>query len=211
MESVTRRASKLLGNCRPENICKELKKLKQQDKSQLEAYNITLRSRVADLKVELAMKDEEIRQLQVQTESLEWIWEVVGTPGDVLNKACLFDNDIKTEGQLSTAKIIPILVNFTMKMEAALVDIWKLIFRSSIGESSRLPLPHPKETPQKEKLLEEVKTPHPQWPIKELVAGLAKIEIPQTTIPPATQAAAKAKKTRRDLKTPKTTSFELAS
>ena len=53
---------------------------------------------MADLKVELAMKNEEIRQLRVQMESLEWIQEVVGNPGDVLNNAHLFDNNIKTKG-----------------------------------------------------------------------------------------------------------------
>ena len=53
---------------------------------------------MADLKVELAMKNEEIRQLRVQMESLEQIGEVVGNPDDVLNKTRLFDNDIKIEG-----------------------------------------------------------------------------------------------------------------
>ena len=48
--------------------------------------------------MELKAKDEEIRQLRAQMESLEKIREVVGTPGDVLNKARFFDNDIKTEG-----------------------------------------------------------------------------------------------------------------
>ena len=135
MESVTKRAPKLLGDYRPRNIIKELKKFKQQDKSQLEAYNTTLKSQVADLKVKLAMKNEEIHQLRIQTEGLERIWEIVGNLGDILNKAHLFDNDIKTKGQLSTAKIIPILVGFTLKMEAALVDIWKLVSGSPTGPS----------------------------------------------------------------------------
>ena len=33
LESVTKRASKLLGDCKSGNICKELKKLKQEVKS----------------------------------------------------------------------------------------------------------------------------------------------------------------------------------
>ena len=123
MEFVSKGASKFFGDYRPGNIIKELKKLKQQDKLQLEAPNTTLRSQVADLKVEPAMKNEEIYQLWVQMESLERIREVVETLGDVLNKAHLFDNDIKIEGQLLAAKIISILVNFMWKMEAALVDI----------------------------------------------------------------------------------------
>ena len=94
MEFVTKRASKLLGNCKPSNITKELKKLKHKDTALLEANNTTLR-----LQVELGMKDEEIRQLKVQAEGLDWIREVVGTLGDVLNKVHLFDNEAK--GQLS--------------------------------------------------------------------------------------------------------------
>ena len=75
-----------------------------------------------------------------------------------MNKARLFDNDIKTEGEVSTAKIIPILVSFTMEMEVALMDIQKLVSRSPAGSSQASP-PPPKETPRKEKPLDEVKTP----------------------------------------------------
>ena len=60
LESVTNGASKLLGDCRPSNIIKELKKLKQQDTATMEASNATLLSQVVELKVELALKDEEI-------------------------------------------------------------------------------------------------------------------------------------------------------
>ena len=60
-------------------------------------------------------------------ESLEQIREVVGSPGNVLNKVRFFDNDIKTKVQLSAAKIIPILVTFIQKMEIALVNIRKLV------------------------------------------------------------------------------------
>ena len=78
LEFVTKGASKLLGNCKPCNITKELKKLKQKDTALLEAANTALRSQVAELKVELGMKDEEIRQLKEQKmEALEQIWEIV--------------------------------------------------------------------------------------------------------------------------------------
>ena len=59
MKFVTKKASKLLGNCRPENIVKELKKLKQQDTSTLEAANAVLLSKVAEMRVEMAKKDVE--------------------------------------------------------------------------------------------------------------------------------------------------------
>ena len=163
---------------------------------------------MAELKVELERKNEEIRQLRVQTESLERIREVEGTPRDVLNKAHFFNNDIKTKGQVSVAKIIPILVSFIMKMEAALVDIWKLVSGSATGES-RWPL---KKTPLKEKPLEEVKNPLLQQLVKELVAGLAKIGRPPTTeLLAATPTVVKVKKIGMDSETPKTTSSEPSS
>ena len=64
----------------------------------MQAHNTKLRLQVTDLQMALKAKDEEIRQLQVQMESLEKIREVVGTPRDVLNKARLFNNDVKSEG-----------------------------------------------------------------------------------------------------------------
>ena len=89
LESITKRASKLLGDCKPSNIVKELKKLKPKDTGALEATNIALSLQVADLKVELSKKDEEIRQLKAQAKGLDQIREVVGTLGNVLNKVRL--------------------------------------------------------------------------------------------------------------------------
>ena len=44
LEYVTKGACKLLGNCRPANLCKELEKLQQKDMVMLEATNVTLLS-----------------------------------------------------------------------------------------------------------------------------------------------------------------------
>ena len=112
----------------------------------MEVANALLSSTVAELRVEMAKKDEKIYQLQVQTESLEQIWEVVGNLGNVLNKARLFNNDIKIKRQLLAAKIIPILINFACKMETTLVEIWKLVPGSQAGPS-RPPLSSPATMP----------------------------------------------------------------
>ena len=83
---------------------------------------------MADLKVEIMKKDEELRQLRAQLkEGLDRIREFIGNPSNVVNKAHLFDNDVKIEGQLSAPKIITILVIFGRKMEATLVEIRKLV------------------------------------------------------------------------------------
>ena len=51
LEFITKGASKLLGDCKPGNITKELKKLKLKDTALLEANNMTLRLQVVDFKV----------------------------------------------------------------------------------------------------------------------------------------------------------------
>ena len=116
----------------------------------MEATNATLSSQVAELKMELALKDDEIHWLKgQQTEILERMREVIGNLGDVLNKACLFYNNVKAEGQLSAQKIIHILVNFGRKMETTLGKMQKLFSRSLVEGSSWPPLTA--AIPQKEK------------------------------------------------------------
>ena len=165
----------------------------------LEATNAALSLQVTDSKMALAKKVEEICQLKEQKkEGLDRIREVIGNWGDLVNKAHLFDNYIKTEMLLSLPKVIAIPMSFRRKMEATLVEMWKLVSKSP-AESSRPVLPSPKATPLKEKPLVELKTPLLQRPIKELVLKIAKIEIPIAL------ALAKAKK---ESETPKTTSSE---
>ena len=78
----------------------------------------------------------------------------------------------------------------------------------SARESSRPPLPPPKDTAWKEKPPEEIKTPLPQKPIKELVAELVEIEIPaivpavMLATTPVAIPAAKAKKTKSSKPSP---------
>ena len=148
MEAVTREASKLLGDCKAGNIIKELKKLKKEDNSELKTHNTQLKVRVNDLQATVKAQDEEIRKLRIQVKSLEKIREVIGTLGDVLNKAQLFDNNVKTGGEVSVAKIVKVLVNFSMKMDATLAEIWKLAFGLPAAGSSQAPPPNPKEQPK---------------------------------------------------------------
>ena len=49
LEAVIKEVSKLLGDCKAGNICKELKKLKKEDKSVMQAYNTELKLLVTDL------------------------------------------------------------------------------------------------------------------------------------------------------------------
>ena len=102
----------------------------------MEATNASLSLQVADLKMVLAKKDEEICQLKEQKkEGLDRIWEVIGNLGDLVNKAHLFDNYSKTEILLSLPKVIAIQVSFGRKMEATLVEMRKLVSRSPMESS----------------------------------------------------------------------------
>ena len=130
MEVVIKGASKLLGNCKAGNIVKELKKLKEKDTASLKVANKKLQLEVDQLKVALALKEDEVKDLKVQkTEALKEIQEIVGHPGNTLNKAKLFDNYINKEVKIMLSKVITILYNFHKKMEAVLGEIRKLVPR----------------------------------------------------------------------------------
>ena len=82
-----------------------------------------------------------------------------------------------------------------------MVEIWKLVPGSQAGPS-RPPLSSRAATPLKEKPLVELKIPLSQHLMQELVAEVAKIKI---------SAAPAFAKTKRESRTPKTTSFEPSS
>ena len=128
MEIVIKRASKLLGNCKAGNICKELMKFKEKDTASLEASNAALSAQVQELKASLALKKDEIRVLkEQQAERLGEIRDTIGYLGDIINKAHLIDNEVKKEGHLSAQKTITILVRYGYKMETTLGEMHKLL------------------------------------------------------------------------------------
>ena len=83
--------------------------------------------------------------MQVQVKGLEKIREVIGTLGDVLNKARFFDEDVKTGGKVLAAKIVKVLVSFSMKMDATLAEMRKFVVGSSAAGSSQEPPPNPQD------------------------------------------------------------------
>ena len=97
-------------------------------------------------------------------------------------------------------------------MEITLGEMRKLFSRSPAEGSSRPPIPI--ATPQKEKQWEELKTRLQQRSVKEVIAEVAKIEVPPTKFPVATPATTpivvKTKKAKKDLET-RTTSSESSS
>ena len=71
--------------------------------------------------------NEEFCRLRAMTEGLEKIREFIGHTSDVITKAHLFDNEVKTEEHLSAQKIITVLVKYRHKMEATLEEMQKLL------------------------------------------------------------------------------------
>lgn len=69
------------------NIVRELKKLKATDSTALQAWNKSLEQEVADLKVELAFRNDELAEVKTKLPSLERVEKLLGASGDVHNKA----------------------------------------------------------------------------------------------------------------------------
>ena len=79
----------------------------------------------------------------------------------------------------------------------ALADIRKLVSGSSAGETNKLSMPPPKDTPQKEKPLEEIKTPLLQHLGKEEVAETSHM-VPPAEVSAATLSLVERKKAEKD-------------
>ena len=92
----------------------------------LESRNAKLKEEVKKLKEELEdeMKANSIGAAKLG-ESMELIWKMEGIvqqPADILNKAKLFDAGL-AKNLVTTAKVIPVLVNFNQKMDKILMDM----------------------------------------------------------------------------------------
>ena len=155
-----------------------------------------------DLKVEIAKKNEEIRQLRAQSkEGLDWIRDFIGNLSNIVNKARLFDNEVKTEGQLYAPKIVNVLVEFGRKMEVTLVEMQKLL-PGPQPEPIWLPIPSPKGILLKNRATVELKTPLQHYPGKKPVVEVQKV------VTPTSPVQVKMKMTEREPEIPKTTSFD---
>lgn len=187
LNEVVRDASKLLGDCKTENIIRELKKLKVKDSSPSDDQVASMKKEIIDLKVELGYRRDEVEGLKVKIGSLERIQEFIGTPGDIINKARLFDEDVKKEGEISATKIVKVVSAFTNRMNEILADIRQLVYGTAAGPS-RPPMPPPTVTPCKERPLVEIKTPLPTRSNREEVAETSHL-VPPAEVPTPTPSS----------------------
>src|SRR5450759_2676381 len=184
MEAVVKKTSQLLGDCKVGNVVKELKKLKEKDTEALEAENRRLQQKVDDLKVELALKDEDLQKFKtLKIEAILEIREIMGHPSDILNKARLFSEYLNKSLAPTLPKVIAILHGYQKKMEAVLGEVRNLV-SGTVGESSQSLLPTQKETPLKERLLGDLKTLPAQRPGKEPSVGTSE-GVPRAESSPA--------------------------
>ena len=147
MEHITRGVNRAFGNCGPGNILQEL--AKRTDRKQvktLETEKAQVVAQVAAMTRELARKSEEIRKYQAeQAVVLSRVRELVGHPGEVINKAHLYDQLMESADPSSARQTLQILVKYSGFMKDMLKEFRKLLPPS--GTLRRMLYPGPPGSP----------------------------------------------------------------
>ena len=112
----------------------------------LETENAQLAAHVAAMTRELTQKSKEIRKFQAeQAVVLSWVRELVGHPGEVVNKAHLYDQLMESADLTSAQQTLQILVKYSRSMKDLLKEIQKLLLPS--GMPRRMLYPGPPGSP----------------------------------------------------------------
>ena len=136
LEYIARGASQALGGCGPGNIIREIakradRKELEQAKKELEQTrleNAHLQAQRASMADELVQKSEEILKYHAeQTVIFGRIRELVGHPGEIANKARLYDQLVESGDPVSARQTIPILVKYSRMMNNLFADIQKIL------------------------------------------------------------------------------------
>jgi len=129
LEHIVRGASKALGNCSAGNILRELAKRTDRSKVEtLENEKAQLTAQVEAMTKELTQKSEEIRRYKAeQTVVLSKVRELVGQPGEVVNKAHLYDQLLESADPASARQTLQILVKYSRTMKDLLAEIRKIL------------------------------------------------------------------------------------
>ena len=125
MEHITRGVNRALGNCGPGNILRELaKRTDRKHVETLETKKAQLATQMAAMTQELAQKSEEIRKYQAeQAVVLSRVRELVDHPGEIVNKAHLYDQLMESANPSSAWQMLPILVKYSRSMKDLLKEI----------------------------------------------------------------------------------------
>ena len=94
----------------------------------MKTENAHLNAQVAAMAQELSQKSEEIRKYHAeQAVVFNRIWELVGHPGEIVNKARLYNQLVESGEAASARKSIPILVKYSQMMKDLLAEIQKVV------------------------------------------------------------------------------------
>jgi len=165
-----------LGSCGPGNILRELAKRtdqKELDQAKKELDQVrTENAQMAAMTLELSLKSGEIRKYHAeQTVVFNWIRELVGHPGEIVNKARLYDQLVESGKPVSARHTIPILVKYSQMMNNLFAEIQKVV--------------PPSGTPRK--VLYQGPPGSPTGTLYEVVGEVALVQDPPTTADPSQQ------------------------
>jgi hypothetical protein len=136
LEHITKGASVALGGCGPGNILREIakrtdrKELDQvkRELDQVRTDNAHLHAQMASMAEELGQKSEEIRKYHAeQTVVFTRIRELIGHPGEIVNKARLYDQLVESGEPVSARPTIPIIVKYSRMMNNLFAEIQKVV------------------------------------------------------------------------------------
>jgi hypothetical protein len=129
LEHITRGVSKALRNCSAGNILRELARKTDQSKVEaLETEKAQLAAHVAAMTRELTQKSEEIRRYKVeQTVVLSKVRKLVGHPGEVVNKAYLYNQLLESADLASGRQTLQLLVKYSRTMKDLFKEIQKIM------------------------------------------------------------------------------------
>ena len=118
-----------LDNCGPGNILRELgKRADRKELEQLRTEKAQLTAQVATMTQELSQKSEEVRKYHVEHAMvMSRIRELVGHPGEVVNKAYLYDRMMESGDPSSARQTLPILVKYSRMMKDLMAEIQKVV------------------------------------------------------------------------------------
>ena len=128
MEHITRGVNMALDNCGPGNFLRELaKRADRKELEQLKTEKAQLTAHVAAMTQDLNHKSEEIRKCHAkQAVVFSQIRVLVGHPGEVVNKAHLYDRMMDSSYPSFARKTLALLVKYSRMMKDLLAEIQKV-------------------------------------------------------------------------------------
>ena len=151
LETVVKGAARLLGDCKAENIGKEIRRLKAEDSANWKAQVEKLQIRIGEQQAMMKEQEDQIAKLKADWSGFQRIRLITEINGDVAAKAHLFEEAMKMDGPMSHQKSVMILSKYAGRIETALTEmrkIWPGHGSKQTGPSGSVPsAPSPSAVP----------------------------------------------------------------